>query len=164
MYNFSRSLLTAISCSLILLGACNPAKSASDARIFERLAGSWSGAGTVKVAGGSDERIRCRADYVPSNSTQVRLMLRCASDGFNLQVVSDVTRDGDRILGTWAEATTGVSGDLTGSVSADRINASTEGAGFSARISIAVRGTTQNIQLISQGPTESTASVALRRE
>lgn len=148
----------------VLFGACTPARSADDGHLFEKLAGPWSGTGTVVVAGGADERIRCRADYSPSSPSQLRLSFRCASDGLNLQVASDVTRNGDRIAGRWSEATTGVSGDLSGSAGADRIDAATEGVGFSARLSIALRGRTQSVQLTSQGQTASTASVTLKRD
>lgn len=147
-----------------LLGAPALAQSAKDARVFEKLAGSWSGTGTVAVAGGADERVRCHADYSPSSPTQLRLALRCASDSFNLQVASDVSRQGDRIKGSWTESTTGVSGDLSGTAGADRIEATADGAGFTAHLSVAVHGNAQTVTLASEGPTASTATVTLRRQ
>jgi hypothetical protein len=132
--------------------------------LFERLAGSWSGGGGVKVGDGDNERVRCRADYLPSSSSQLRLNLRCASDSFNLQVVSDIMRQGNRISGTWSETTYNVSGDLSGSVSNDQLLAVVEGVGLSARLTLAVRGNAQTVTLASQGQVTSSASVTLRRQ
>ena len=148
----------------VLAGTQAQAQSPGDTRLFEKLAGTWSGTGVASASGGSDERIRCRADYNPSSPTQLRLSIACASDAFNLQVASDVTRQGDRISGNWSESTTGVSGDLSGSAGADRIDAVADGTGFSARLSLAVHGNTQTVRLTSEGPSASAASVTLRRQ
>ena len=165
LFVFSSPRATAITAAAcVLLGASASAQAANDSRLFEKLAGSWSGTGTVAVAGGADERVRCQADYSPSSPSQLRLAFRLASDAYNLQVSSDVVRQGDQITGTWTESTTGVSGDLSGTAGADRIEATAEGAGFSAHLSIALRGKSQDVQLTSQGTTASTASVTLKRE
>ncbi len=140
------------------------AESPNNGRLFEALAGSWSGVGSATLNGGAAERVRCRADYEPSSPTQLRLSLRCASDSFNLQVASDVTRQGNRISGNWSESNTGVSGDLSGSAGADRLDAVVDGAGVQARLNLEVRGNTQNVSLVSQGPLASSTSITLRRE
>lgn len=153
-----------VSLASVLAAPQGQAQSVTDARLFQKLAGSWSGTGTVTLAERADERIRCRADYSPSSPSQLRLVLRCASDSFNLQVGSDVSREADRITGTWTETTTGVSGNLNGTVSTDRIDATTAALGVSARLSVMVRGNTQTVQLSSQGQVASTTAVTLRRQ
>lgn len=145
-------------------GAAARAQSDGGGRLFESLAGSWSGTGTATLSSGGAERIRCRADYQPSSPTQLRLGLRCASDSFNLQVASDVTRDGDRISGSWTETSLGVSGDLSGRATADRIDATVDGVGVQARLTLAVHGNTQVVNLTSDGQLASSASVTLRRQ
>ncbi len=135
---------------------------AEDGRLFERLAGTWSGTGTARVSTGGDEPIRCRADYAPSGPSSLRLSLRCASDSFNLQISSEIARQGDRVSGSWSEANTGVSGDVSGRVGADRIDATVDGAGLSARLGLTLRGNTQSVTLVSDGPLASSASVVLR--
>ena len=48
---------------------------------FGGLAGAWSGGGTISLAGGASERIRCRAVYnVGGGGRQLQLSIRCASD------------------------------------------------------------------------------------
>lgn len=148
----------------VLVGAQAQAQSPDDARLFENLAGTWSGTGVASASGGAGERVRCRADYNPSSPTRLRLSITCASDAFNLQIDSDVTRQGNRITGNWSESTMGVSGDLSGSAGADRIDAVADGTGFSARLSLAVHGNTQTVRLSSEGPSASAASVTLRRQ
>lgn len=160
---FPHATSMAAACFL-LSGACAPAQSASDGQLFGKLAGSWSGTGTVAGDGGAEERLRCRANYSPSSPVQLRLSFRCASDAFNLQIVSDIRRDGDMISGSWSESSNGVSGEISGNAGTDRIEASTEGLGFSARLTIALRGNVQSVQLTSQGQTASKALVTLKRE
>src|SRR5262249_35026074 len=59
--------------------ACTSAK--ADPGPFSGFAGSWSGTGTIKVANGSNERIRCRVNYSVKNSgNALSQTLRCASD------------------------------------------------------------------------------------
>ena len=150
--------------AVALAGASAWAQSGSEGRLFESLAGSWSGTGTATLSSGGSERIRCRADYQPSSPTPLHLGLRCASDSFNLQVASDVQRDGDRISGSWTETSLGVSGDLSGRATADRIDATVDGVGVQARLTLAVRGNAQVVNLTSDGQLASSASVTMRRQ
>ena len=131
--------------------------------VFEALAGSWSGAGAVNLVTGQSERLRCRAVYQPAGATRLHLDLRCASDSFTMQVASDISRQGNAISGTWSEATLGVAGEVSGSVNGDTIRAVVQGAGMSARLSLALRGDTQSVVLNSQGFEATSATVTLRR-
>ena len=137
---------------------------AQDAALFHRLAGSWSGGGTVRLLNAAPERLRCRADYAPSGSTQLRFDVTCASDSFKLQVVSDVIRDGQRLSGTWRETGTGVSGQVTGRVGSDHIDAAVSGLGVQAQLTMALHGRTQAVKLASQSTLAGMATVTLRRQ
>ena len=54
--------------------------SASAESPFAPLEGSWSGAGTIDLANGKHEPIRCRASYdVLKNQSKLQLNLHCAS-------------------------------------------------------------------------------------
>ena len=151
--------------AVALVVASMPLADAQSGRapLFERLAGSWSGAGTAEVEGASPERIRCRADYSPGGPTSLRLALRCASDSLNLQIESAIARDGDRISGSWTEASSGISGNLSGSVGPDGIRAVVSGLGVSAQLSMTVHGDSQSVTLASQGQITARASIGLRR-
>jgi hypothetical protein len=51
---------------------------------FLAMAGSWSGGGTITMANGLRERVRCRAAYgVADRGENLRLNLRCASDSYS---------------------------------------------------------------------------------
>lgn len=50
---------------------------------FDNLRGAWSGVGTIALTNGSQERIRCRASYNPSDPN-LRMTLVCASDSYKV--------------------------------------------------------------------------------
>ena len=133
------------------------------APLFEKIAGTWTGAGTVQVTGGQPERIRCRADYSPSGPTQLHLALRCASDAFNLQIESDITQQGDRITGRFTETSVGASGTVSGTANADQLRVAVSGTGVSAQLTLLVRGETQGVTIAAQGSVAASAAVTLRR-
>ena len=147
-----------------MIPAFTTSASAQSAAMFERFGGGWSGAGTVRLANGGVERLRCRGAYAPAGRDQLRLNLACASDSFKVQIASTMVRRGERIEGTWTEASFGVSGNLNGSVRGDRIDAAISGPGVSARLSMAVRGDTQAVSLVSQSQISGAANVMLHRE
>src|SRR3982074_3923372 len=82
---------------------------------FAGLDGAASGNGTVALAGGRTERIRCKADYkVNGTGLGLKQSLRCASDSYKFELSSDVTSYGDRISGNWSEASPSIFGHLQG--------------------------------------------------
>src|SRR6201996_3610009 len=84
---------------------------------FAGFNGSWSGTGTVSLSDGTTEHIRCKADYkVNSSGLNLKQSLHCASDSYKFDLSSDVTSQGDRISGSWSEASRKVFGDLQGTV------------------------------------------------
>jgi hypothetical protein len=57
----------------------SPGAFAHGAGPFARLAGQWSGSGTIDVANGSHEPIKCRAAYhVLGEQNNLQLNIRCA--------------------------------------------------------------------------------------
>lgn len=159
--------LTALLLAAALL--CGPQASARRGAergvdLFQEIAGSWSGAGTVSLMGGGAERLRCRADYSPSDAAHLSLSLRCASDSFKLEIASNITREGNRIGGAWREASFGASGALNGTINGEQINAVIDGGGMSGRLSMSVHGNMQSVTLTSESTFSGTASVVMRRE
>ncbi len=137
--------------------------SSQDAQLFQRLGGSWAGAGSVRLPTGV-ERIRCRGSYSPAGAAQLRINLACASDSFKVQIVSNIVRQGERLGGSWSEADSGVGGNLNGTVRGDRLDAGFSGAGVNGRLSIALHGNTQAVTLVSQSVVSGSASVTLHRD
>jgi hypothetical protein len=89
---------------------------------FAGFDGSWSGTGTVSLSDGTTERIRCRANYkVDGSGSGLQQTLRCASDSYKFDLSSNVTTQGDRIVGTWSEASRNINGNLQGTAGGGRI-------------------------------------------
>jgi hypothetical protein len=100
---------------------------------FFAMAGAWSGGGTITMANGAKERVRCRAAYgVAERGENLRLNLRCASDSYNFDLAGDVAYRGGAISGSWSEATHNVAGIISGHASGDRIVAAANGSNFAA--------------------------------
>jgi hypothetical protein len=132
---------------------------------FRNLEGSWAGNGTVTLANGATESIRCRARYVVnSGGNALRQDLRCASASYNFDLSSDVRNQGGTLSGHWSEATRNTGGTVSGSVTAGgQIHAVVNGPGFSATISVTTRGDRQTVRLTSQGQDVRQVSIALAR-
>src|SRR5271163_2036112 len=101
----------AVSAALMLSITASHAQSSP----FAGFSGSWTGTGTVSLSDGSTEHIRCKAQYkVSSTGTGLKQTLDCASDSYKFDLTSDVSSNGDRISGTWSEASRKVFGQVDG--------------------------------------------------
>jgi len=131
---------------------------------FAAMSGSWSGTGSVTLASGATERIRCRATYevAPSGNT-FQQSLRCSSDSYNFDLRSSVVRSGDAVSGTWSETSRNVTGGIAGRVSGSQIQAMIQGPAFSASLTLATQGDRQTVNIRSQGTEVSAVSIVLRR-
>src|SRR5438132_8333620 len=95
---------------------------AQNAGPFTRMAGSWSGAGSLTMTNGAQEQLRCRARYnVGSGGSELQLNLRCASPSYNFNLGGEVETNGNTITGSWNEATRNVAGTVSGRVDRDRV-------------------------------------------
>jgi hypothetical protein len=132
---------------------------------FRGLSGHWSGAGTITMANGATERIRCKATYaVNATGKAVQQTLRCASDSYRVEISSNVISEGGSLSGSWAEATRGVSGNISGRASGAKIVANVAGAGFTAHLDVRTQGERQSVTIRPQGGADVTAvSIALRK-
>jgi hypothetical protein len=131
---------------------------------FDGLAGSWSGGGTIKMATGASERIRCRVTYaVSGGGSSVRQDLRCASDSYRFNLTASVASSGSSISGTWSETTRGVGGRISGTARGGRITALAEGSSFSANLTVTTSGNTQSVSIRSPGSEVREVSMSLRK-
>jgi hypothetical protein len=131
---------------------------------FAGLSGSWSGAGSISLASGDTENIRCRASYNADGSGYaVQQSLRCASDSYNFNLSSDLRAEGGSIRGTWQESTRGVSGSVSGVASPGSIQVRADGPGFAATLSVATRGDRQSVSVRSEGTDLRAISISLHR-
>jgi hypothetical protein len=131
---------------------------------FQPLAGYWAGTGTITLANGSKERIRCRVSYaVKTDGKAMQQDLRCASDSYRFDVSSDIQLSGNYLTGMWSETSRGVGGRVAGSVSGAQINALIESSGFSADLSLMTTGNRQVVSLRPRGIDVNDVSVTLNR-
>jgi hypothetical protein len=131
---------------------------------FAGLAGVWSGTGSIALADGSRERIRCRATYaVGDNGNGLQQTLRCASDSYKFDLSSNVRNANGRIDGTWAEATRGVTGNLQGRARDGLFQVMVSAASFTADLTLTTRGNRQTVNIRSQGTEFSGVTITLAR-
>jgi hypothetical protein len=138
---------------------------ASADHAFSALTGSWTGGGTVKTTNGSSERVRCRSVYAPFAGAKLNLRLSCASDSYNFDLSANLSYEGGPIAGTWSEASRNVSGNITGrsNASGNQIQATVQGVGFNANLSVSTGGARQTILLTAPGTDMSEATITMNR-
>ena len=130
---------------------------------FAGFSGAWSGAGTIMLADGSKERLRCRASYrLSSGDNALQQSLRCASDSYKFELKSDVLAKGGVLSGTWAETTRNVSGSLQGSAGNGKFDVTVSAPVFTAKLVMTTSGDKQNVAITSDGSFKG-ANIALTR-
>ena len=132
---------------------------------FSGLEGSWSGNGTVTMANGSQERIRCSANYsVPPLGKSLNQGLKCASDSYRFDVKSNVfVEDGGALKGTWSEATNQVSGNVSGRIAPGQIDTSVSSPAFSAHLSVTTQGSRQSVSIHPANTDVRAVTIEMRR-
>jgi len=145
-----------------LVGFCPPL-GAEESGPFAMLAGAWSGSGTVSVSNGTNERIRCNANYDVVNPKNVQLSLRCASDSYNFNLLSAINYEGGAISGSWTEATRNTAGHLTGRVNGSQIQVAAKGGSFAADLTVQTHGNHQSVTIHSTGSDVTGASITMTR-
>jgi hypothetical protein len=129
---------------------------------FAQLAGAWSGTGTIKLAEGGTERIKCKASYDLVTSTSITLSLTCASDSYKFALLGSMQARGGTITWTWTESTRNVAGSISGRISGNHISVTTSGA-LNAGLSLTTSGSTQTVSLSSKGTSIQQVSISMRR-
>ena len=141
--------VAAVGAALLLSMSAGHAQSSSP---FAGFDGAWSGTGTVSLSDGTNERIRCKADYkVNGTGLSLKQNLHCASDSYKFDLSSDVTSQGNRISGNWSEASRNIFGNLQGTAGGGQIDVFVEAAGFAASLTLRTSGNRQTVQISSKG-------------
>ncbi|UGV28239.1 hypothetical protein E0H22_22690 [Rhodopseudomonas boonkerdii] len=144
--------------------ALSGSAASADPAAFAGLAGAWSGAGTISLSDGANERIRCKATYVVGRGdARLQQSLRCASDSYRFDLTSDVISQQGQIAGSWSETSRGISGTLVGRENGGSITAVVDAPGFSAQLSLKTSGNRQNFSLSSEGDIRNVSIVMSRR-
>lgn len=153
--NFMRAAIVAASIGL-------PGAAFADG--FNALAGAWSGGGTIQMANGNTEKLRCRANYnVGGGGASLTQDLRCASDSYRVDIQANVALNGSAVVGTWTETSRGVSGRVSGRLNGNDVTAQIVSPSFAAGLSIGTRGSSQSVSIRVNGGDVSSVSLSLRK-
>lgn len=157
-----RSAVIASASLLVFLPAHSAARAEGP---FVAMAGHWSGSGTITMADGNSEPLRCRAaNMVSPSGAEMRQSLRCASPSYRLDISSSAVSDGGTLSGSWAEATRGISGNISGRANGSGISANVMGGNFAARLSVRMQGNRQFVSIRPEsGADVAAVSIALHR-
>jgi hypothetical protein len=124
--------------------------------------GSWSGSGQIRYDDGQSEGVRCSAYYTGGNE-RVHLAIRCRSDSTEVEIRGLLTRQGEKLAGTWEERTFNVSGEARGSLATERMSLSITGGGFSGSMSVTHAGSRQVVTITTQGIKMHSVNITLTR-
>lgn len=133
---------------------------------FGKLAGQWSGSGTIDLSNGAKEPIRCRAAYdVLEQQNSLQLNIRCASETYNFDLRANAKNAAGAISGTWSESSRNVAGSISGKVDGDRFEVLAKGPSFSAKLTLITRSARQSVVIQSQDAQTAVkrASISLQR-
>lgn len=126
------------------------------------LPGRWSGPGNIVMSNGTSEQMRCIATYfVEGNGASVRQNLRCASQGYKIDAVTNLNVAGSHVSGAWEERTWATTGSIKGNVLGDGFNLTIDGPGFTAAMAVKTTNCNQSISITPRDNTVSRISMTL---
>lgn len=129
---------------------------------FAQLAGQWSGSGTIDLANGGHESIKCQAAYdVLEEQNNLQLNIRCASDSYNFDLRGSATNTNGSITGSWSESTRNAAGTLSGKSKGDHFGVLAKGPSFSANLTLTTHGNRQAVTIKSQDAQASVRGVTI---
>jgi len=154
----------AFAAALLLFGSAAYA----EAGLFDGLAGSWKGDGSIAWSTGETEHMRCTAKYsVERDGNRINQNLTCATDSTRLIIKSTVTFNPDAaaITGDWSETTYGVNGYVSGTASRGGVNAIVQSTDhrFNARVTMSTNGSTQTVTIVPKGLDVTNVAVTLKK-
>lgn len=116
------------------------------------LPGRWSGWGSVTMANGSSEQVKCVATYfIEGGGAQVRQNLRCASTSYKIDATAKLNHTNGQLTGEWEEKTYAAIGSVAGRFTGNGFNVSIQGPAFSAAMAVTTTGCKQSINITPTG-------------
>lgn len=131
---------------------------------IEELTGYWSGGGSVSLANGKTERVKCQVVYKADGASQVRQTMRCASADYSINALAELRVKGNQVSGTWEEKTYAAKGAVSGRYGSDGFVLSIQGANFSAAMNVTLANCKQSLNISPQGLDVTRVSIALSKE
>ena len=136
---------------------------AQSATPFMQLAGSWHGAGQVRLTDGHSERLSCRGTYSQkSQGTELWLAIRCQSENNKIDMKSNISYEGGSLSGHWSERNFGLEGDVNGRAAANKFTVQISGQ-LQGSMSVSVSGSSHQVHISSGGPGFTSVSITFSR-
>jgi len=138
-----------------IIAAVGPISAAEASVITDKLRGQWAGSGTLKLANGKNERIRCHGN-ASGGETSLSQFFTCASTANNFSFSTSLAFSGSKVSGDWFGPEGG--GTASGSASSSSMSlslVSTNGRGrlsatfSSCRLSLTVTGWSTELRSLS---------------
>lgn len=115
------------------------------------LPGRWSGPGSIVMSSGETEAMRCVATYFVEGGANVKQNLRCASQGYKIDAMTQLVVANGRVSGGWEERTWDTKGAIRGDVQGDSFNLMIDGPGFTAAMAVKTDNCKQSINITPRG-------------
>jgi hypothetical protein len=129
------------------------------------LNGYWAGSGTIALANGKTERVKCQVIYrAGQDGAQVRQTMRCASADYSINALADLRVKGGQVSGSWEEKTYSAKGDVSGRYSGESFSLSIQGASFTAAMNVTLSSCRQSLNISPKGLEVTRVSIALAKE
>lgn len=120
---------------------------------FEQFAGRWVGEGRLGIRAPDNsqintELVKCRVTYQPSDHGHtLHQAIRCAAQGGNIEVQTDVKHANGTVSGTWKEMTRDWAGEVTGTAAGKALRVRITSENLSAHMNIQLREAKQVIEI-----------------
>lgn len=142
------NLTAAFAAATVLFAAAYPGLTAP----VNDLAGRWSGWGSITMANGSSEQVKCVATYfIEGGGAQVRQNLRCASTSYKIDATAKLNNANGQLTGEWEEKTYAAIGSVAGRFHGTGFNVSIQGPAFSAAMAVTTTSCKQSISITPTG-------------
>lgn len=155
MILISARLLAALMCMLVAATAAAIASPVSD------LPGRWTGWGSVTLANGNSEQVKCVATYVVASGGSLQQNLRCASTNYKIDAVANLMVANGQVSGAWEEKNWSAAGSVAGRMTGNGFNLSIQGPLFSAAMAVSTSSCKQSINIMPRGFDISKISIGL---
>jgi hypothetical protein len=126
------------------------------------LVGRWSGWGSITMASGATEQVKCVATYfVDGGGAQMKQNLRCASTSYKIDATAKLNHSNGQLTGEWEEKTYAAIGAVAGRFTGNGFNVSITGPTFSAAMAVTTTSCKQSISITPTGFDISRISIGL---
>jgi hypothetical protein len=127
---------------------------------MQDLPGYWTGFGSVTLANGSTEQLKCVVTYRVTGP-QVSQLLRCASPSYTINAQANLSIAGDRVSGQWEEKTYSATGGVSGRMTDTGFTLTIQGTSFTAAMSVQGTDCQQTITIAPTGLDVTKISIGL---